>query len=150
MTETEGEEILDLFEQVISGMEIANPFVDCETMAQAAQVAGFSLRLPDSVPNWVSDVFIRASQSGLIEVVCQGTEDSLVVRKAVGSGDISGDYSSYSEESTVEIAGIPVQIKGENGTVMVALWQDAGYTYAVRCTAGMEPDQLAALLSDIG
>lgn len=41
-------------------VQLPNPFVECETMAQAEQLAGFSMTLPNMIPNWMDDMEIRA------------------------------------------------------------------------------------------
>lgn len=125
--------------------EIPNPFTDCDSLEDAAAVAGFSLTLPQKLPNWISEPTIRASRD-MIEVVYSGSDDQqLRLRKAAGTDDISGDYAAYPQEETVTVSGHKVTLKGENGKFKVATWQDGGYTYAILDSTGMSKDQASAL-----
>lgn len=142
-------QIFEQYFNVISSVEIANPFVSCKTMDEAAQVAGFSMTLPSNVPNWVDTSLIRAVESNMIEVIYQGEQEQLTVRKAVGTEDISGDFTAYSDVNTEEVNDLSVTMKGNNGKVMVAAWTDGSYTYAVRIATGLEHDSLVDIVSSI-
>lgn len=129
--------------------ELANPFVSCKTVAEAEQIAGFSLKLPDQIPNWIDQMTIQAVDSVMIEVVCGGQGRELVIRKSAGSEDISGDYNPYDREKTVTVGGCQVTIKGTDDKVAVAVWTQGGYTYAVCAAPGIELRDLTALAAAI-
>lgn len=129
--------------------EIANPFITCETTTEAESIAGFSLDLPDSVPIQGEQTAIRVIPSDLIEVTYQGDGETLVVRKGVGSQDISGDYREYEWTDKIIVDSCPVTVKGADGKAAVAVWSRDGYTYAVSIAPGMEVEALSALVSGI-
>lgn len=129
--------------------ELANPFVSCASLEEAAEIAGFSLELPDQLPNWVQQSAIRAIDSDLIEVTYEGQSRELTVRKGVGNGDISGDYNIYDSQETVAVDGCPVTVKGTDGQMAVAVWTRDGYTYAVSAAPGMELADLTALAAAV-
>ncbi len=128
-------------------VERPNPFVECATMAEAEQIAGFSMDRPEKVPNWVIDVTIRAADTGLIEVVYTGGQEELILRKGLGDGDISGDFNVYDETGLIEAAGHSVATRGQDGKSIVATWSDGAYAYAIRVTTGLEQAELTALVS---
>lgn len=130
-------------------VQLPNPFVECETMAQAEQLAGFSMTLPNMIPNWMDDMEIRAVEDSMIDVVFTGAGNTLSVRKGVGQDDISGDYSSYPETETVDLDGRSVTLKGEEGKVSLAVWSDGEYAYAVRCSYGIERDLFCSMISGV-
>lgn len=123
-------------------IEIENPFTDYTSMDEAAAAAGFSLTVPDTMNNY-SDRIIRAMTSedtaSMIEVIyCNGNENEdtdveneIRIRKAYGTEDISGDYTEYSESSTVMVENIPVSVKGDNGKIRLATWTNGDYTYSI-------------------
>ena len=129
--------------------ELANPFVTCATLAEAEQIAGFSLKLPDRLPNWVQQTAIQAVDSDLIQVTYEGQGQELMIRKGTGSGDISGDYNAYDSQKTVTVDGCQVTVKGTDGKMVVAVWTRDGYTYAVSAAPGMELEDLTALAAAI-
>ena len=143
----EAEGIFGRFFQTLRQTEIVNPFVECETMEEAAALAGFSMGLPQQSAHGAYT--FRAMETGMIEAVCQGDADTLTIRKGVGSGDISGDYTAYSQTNTAELHGHTVTTKGENGKIMVASWSDGTYTYAVRSTAGLDLETLSSIVSEV-
>lgn len=149
VTQDEANAILEAFFNTVGQVEIANPFVSCQTLDEAAGIAGFSLSLPKQLPSGMDVAAIRAAQYGLIEVVCQGNDQQLTIRKGPGSEDISGDYSVYSEVATKELAGRSVTVKGQDGTFQLAVWCNGDYSYAVHSTTGLDWDALSALVSDI-
>lgn len=130
-------------------VELANPFVSCTSLKEAEEIAGFSLELPQRIPNWVQQTAIRAIDSALIEVTYEGRCRELAIRKGAGSGDISGDYNTYDHEETSTVDGSRVTVKGTDGQMAVAVWSRDGYTYAVSAVPGMELEDLTALAAAI-
>lgn len=141
----EGEQIVIQTEN----QQLANPFLPCETMDEAKKAAKFDLECPDRLPGWVEDIRIRAMEETMIEVVYTGKGEELRLRKAVGSGDVSGEYTPFEEVNTVAVENRQVTMKGRDGKVMVANWTDGGYTYAIHTLTGMEQDDLSALIRTV-
>ncbi len=129
--------------------ELANPFVRCGSLAEAEQMAGFSLELPDALSGWTAQPAIRAVEGAMIEVTCQDRDRALTVRKATGSQDISGDYRVYDSERTVTADGCRITVKEADGRAAVAVWLRDGYTYAVSAEPGLEISELPALAAAI-
>lgn len=128
--------------QTDTSTQIPNPFVACNTLNQAEQLAGFSLTLPADIK---SDG-ISVLSGDMIQVLC---EDGLSIRKALGDEDISGDYTSYPQVATVTVEGHAVTLKGTGDQVTVAVWTADGYTYAVRSETGLSRDAALSLVSQV-
>lgn len=128
--------------QTDTSAQIPNPFVDCDTMAQAEDLAGFSLTLPVNVKT----DGISVLSGNMIQVLC---EDGLSIRKALGTEDISGDYTSYPQVETVTVEGNAVTLKGTGDQITVAVWTADGYTYAVRSETGMSRNAALSLVSQV-
>ena len=129
--------------------EIPNPFVDCATLADAAKLTGFDITVPDSIDGYDTRA-IQVMDNKMIQVIYDKGENSLLIRKAAGSDDISGDYSEYSETSTVALGSLQVTMKGENGMVSVATWTDGGNTYAIDAQdVPMDVDAITALIGNV-
>ena len=65
----------------------------------------------------------------------------MLIRKAVGTKDCSGDYNVYAQEVTVD----DVTLKGENDTFSLAVWERDGYTYS----AALAQADLLALVAAV-
>lgn len=129
--------------------EIANPFIQCDTMEDATKVAGFEMEVPDAIGEY-SKYQIEAIDKDLIQVIYQKGETSLLVRKAVGSEDISGDYNDYSETNTVTVGNLEVMMKGEKGMVSVATWMDQDYSFAIDAQdSPMSSEEVSTLIESV-
>ncbi len=109
--------------------QIPNPFIDCDTLADAAALAGFDIIVPDSVDGY-EERAITAMENDMIQVMYLHGDDEIRIRKAAGDEDCSGDYNAYSEEKTVTVGDREVTLRGNNGKVMVAVWTEGGYSYS--------------------
>lgn len=45
--------------------------------------------------------------------------------------DISGDYTKYSDVKTEKIGDWDVTLKGNDGKVVLAVWNDGTYSYSI-------------------
>ena len=124
--------------QTDTSAQIPNPFVDCDTLAQAEQLAGFSLTLPADIKAHGISVL----PGDMIQVLC---EHGLSIRKALGDEDISDDYNTYPQVETVAVQGHAVTLKDEGDQVTVAVWTADGYTYAVHSETGLSRDAALSL-----
>ncbi len=119
-------------EEILIGdnTQIPNPFVDCDTLTDAAALAGFDIIVPDSVDGY-EERAITAMENDMIQVLYLHGDDQVCIRKAVGEEECSGDYNAYSEEKTVTVGDKEVTMRGNNGKVMVAVWSEGGYSYSI-------------------
>lgn len=131
-----------------SSTEIPSPFQDYETLAAAAQAAGFSLSVPETVSGFQRGG-IQVLNNEMIQVFFGSGEDEILIRKAAGSEDISGDYNVYAETGTLTAGQLEITVKGNDGLVHVATWTDGGYSYAVDASAGLSEDALSALIAAV-
>jgi hypothetical protein len=122
----------------LGGVQIPNPFTDCETIEEAEDLAGFDIALPGSLPEGYSRSAIRAVKDGMIEIIYTNGNDEIRIRKGMGSEDISGDYSEYGETGTEMVGGLKVTMKGSGGKVNAASWQSGGYAFSVTVNPGGE------------
>lgn len=127
-------------------VEIANPFISCDSMSAAAELAGFELNLPDGADK--SE--IRVIEGEMINVDFSAENGSgLSVRKAIGSEDISGDYNSYAETQEITVGSLTATLKGSDGKFNTAIWTDGEYSFALSCPDGMSQEEMSAIIAQI-
>lgn len=136
-------------QQPSGNVQIANPYKSFDTLEAAAEAAGFSIQLPATVPNWVSEVSFGTINGKMLEIIYAGENDKITLRKAPGADDISGDYNVYSETNELTVGEKTVTVKGNDSTVSVAIWQDGEYTYAMTFQNGMDLDGVSAMLENV-
>ena len=133
-----------------SGEQIANPFVDCATVAEAEKLAGVTFRVPEKVDGYSARSF-QAIENSMIQAVYTEGDDSLLIRKGADADDVSGDYTTYSQVKTVAAGSRSVTLKGENGLVNVAVWTEGGHAFAVDAQdKGMTESAMLALVASVG
>lgn len=132
------------------GVQIVNPFVDYETLDDAAKAAGFDLDVPETVDGYSGEKSIQVVDNRMIQILyTDDNENSLLIRKEAGSADISGDYNDYDEINTIFVGEYSVTLKGNNGTVSTAIWVNDGYSYAVNADAPISTEDMIALIAAI-
>ena len=131
-------------------VQITSPFVDCETLEEAGELAGFDISVPDEIDGGYTQGTIQAVENEMIQVIYT-TEagEEITLRKGTGTEDISGDYNEYAEENTLDVDGTSVTARGSDGLVYAATWTDGTYTYAITASAGLESDSVSALVPSI-
>ena len=140
-----------------NSVQIPTPFTEYASLDEAVAAAGFPLTVPDSI-NGYSEKAIQVfdtTKEKMIQVIYRagdgGNDNDIHIRKAFGTGDISGDYNRYAENNTVTIKGHSVTTKGDNGQICLATWVDNGYTYSisVRSEAGISSEAMTDLIAAI-
>ncbi len=128
---------------------IANPFKDCDSLEDAAKIAGFELSCPDTVMESDS-ILIQAVENDMIQVIYyQGEDEVLRIRKSNSNEDITGDYNEYSEEVDQDIDGISVHLKGEDGEYSTISWTSDDYQYCILSSTALSVEDVSNLISSI-
>lgn len=133
---------------------MANPFEDFETQADAEKAAGFSINILDGVDD-AEPVVYRVNKSiNMIEVIyANGDAEALRIRKALGTDPIDGDYNEYQSNVVEEIAGVNATVRGEEGSTHVVTWtQNVGgtdYSYAITSDAGFDDITVKMLIGAV-
>lgn len=131
-------------------VQLANPFTDCNTLEDAQKTAGFALTLPETVGDWVTQTDIQAMQDSMIEVVFTGANDqTLRIRKGLGSDDISGIYTQYSNVKDLSVGNNTVTVKGNDNTINLAVWNDGEYAFSLYSSSGLSEEEIVPLISAI-
>jgi len=134
VNETNGEQIVE------ETAQIPNPFIDCATIEEAQKLAGFNMTVPNAMPEGYSRNAIRTVKNEEIEIIYLNGDSEIRIRKAIGSAIgievISGDYTAYKEERKIEIGGVEVTMKGDNGKVNVSTWSEGEYVFSITVNCG--------------
>ena len=132
----------------VMNSQIANPCVQYDTLQEAEEICGFELTLPETV----SSADYRVISGQLLEVIVRNGADGLEtyrIRKAEGEGDISGDYNAYAETDEMTADDRTITVKGNSGSVHLAVWEDSGYAYSIQSADGVSKEELTELIRQI-
>lgn len=123
---------------------------EVDSLQKAKELTGFDLRIPEGKEPFTKKTF-TVIEDDMIDVRYSQEATSALgydIRKARGEGDISGDYTKYAETQEVDLKARKVTLKGEAGTYSLALWEENGFSYAVR--AGENPMTKEEILEIVG
>lgn len=104
-------------------MQIANPWSEFDSLEEAEADAGVEITLPESYQGFNHRIY-RAMHRQMIEVIYQDADgrEGFRIRKSRDFGDISGDYTRYDQEKTLEIGDRFVETRGNGDEISVARW----------------------------
>lgn len=124
-------------------VRIPNPWQECDSLEEAANIAGFPFAAPDTVEGF-SQKYIAAVPNDCAQVIFHNGEDDaaeVIFRKGVGEEDISGDYNVYEDVQSQQRSGQDVTVKSNGGVIYTVLWVHDGYSYAISARTGMSTEQ---------
>lgn len=123
--------------------------VDCATLEEANEAAGFSLTLPETW-NVEENCAIQAVEGKLISVSYQQEDESeICVRKGLTDEDVVVDDATYEKEETVEVNELSVTLYGDGERVNLAVWKTDEYVYSLSFSAGVENSEATELVAAI-
>lgn len=112
-------------------IQIPSPFVECETMEEAKKLVEFELIVPDNILDGYKQSKIYVIENEMVEVILEKDENEILLRKAKGSNDISGDYNVYNENNTITVGDLQVSTRGNDGKINVATWSNKEFSYSI-------------------
>ena len=117
---------------------IANPFVECSSLADAQNIAGFFFYLPEDLLK--GDVVYRVlnTDEKMIEIIVKDSDETITLRKSISKNDISGLYFDFKEETTININNINITLRGFSESYVNALWSDNTYSYSIYIPSGRD------------
>lgn len=130
--------------------QIPDPFSECESLEEAKALAGFEFAIFEAPEECDRRVIHVLEGQQMTEVIDYDGEDGVFrTRKAKGSGDISGDYTSYETENRAEVGEISVTMKGSGELIYVAVWTQGDYTYSVSSESGVSQETMRELVQSV-
>lgn len=135
-------------EDVILGGEVGipTPFVECSTLDEAYNIAGIGFKLPESI-NGYDIGSILAYYYGMIEVIYENENgETIELRKALGSGDISGDYREYENIEMINYQGYDIIVKSNKDKIYLGIIEGETYSYSFIISEGISKSELLKLV----
>lgn len=148
-TVTQEEDALNIEKKASGAVQIPNPVATFESLDAMEQAAGFEVKIPSDLPAGYELSRINLISGTLAQLVYQNQEAEITFRTAAATGNISGDYNQYQEETNLELAGLAVTAKGNDGLVFCATWQNQDMAYSITAGQGLTQDQLKEMLESI-
>lgn len=125
--------------EVLDNAEIANPWVEFTSLSDAVAAVGFDFTAPDYISGYDNVSYGVMEEDKLIQALFTTGDNSdacVEFRKAEGSDDISGVYTTYSTNEIVVINGKEVVMQGDDGIINLVTWVDGNYSYSIYASLG--------------
>lgn len=133
-------------------VEIPNPLKECGTLQEAEELVDFKANILTKIPDGYVQDSIYVIGDDIIQVIYLNEDSEICFRQAKGEDDISGDYNEYNETNTINVNGVDITTKGNNGKVNLAIWAKDGYTFAISSNTlgqGLESSVITDMIDSI-
>lgn len=119
-----------------------------DSLAALSKKTGMDMKELTGLPFAVEQTKYVSYWGALAEIQYFGGTENLRYRKSQGTEDNSGDYNVYTQVETLEIAGMSVTLKGENGAFSLAAWTDGQFAYSICVSTPLSEEAFSALLEE--
>ena len=131
-------------------VQVTNPMVQSEDLEALRAAAPFALSVPTDLPEGWKVESTTLIGGTLAQVVYSDGTNTVTYRMAEGTEDVSGDYNAYPWTAETEADGVTVTLKGqEEDAVLLAVWTDGQYSYALACSAPLTAEEATAMASGV-
>ena len=76
-------------------------------------------------------------------------ENSYRFRMSAGEEDVSGNYNTFPDIRQVEDGGRNIVLKGVDGSYILAVWNENGYSFSLEMDSGVPAGELLAMLRSV-
>lgn len=128
---------------------LENDIREYTSAQELSKAVGFEFHDITELPFDVQKSIYIAYWKELAEIKYYGEEQTITVRKSIGSEDNSGDYTFYSMVHEITIDTNLVTIKGNEEKYNLAVWADNGYSYSIHLTNGISENELQDIILKI-
>ena len=129
--------------------QIANPWQDYESLAEAMEAAGYPYELPEVIAECKAEVF-RVMNGELLEVRYTLGDATLTLRwSAEEDADISGVYADFTETTIADYAdGSTSHFRAEDGAELILFHFTGRGSWSLYAPAGF-PEGIAAVFTEV-
>jgi len=123
--------------------------VEYPSAHELSKAVGFTVKEIQDVPFEVQTVQYTAYWKELSQIRYIGRNNTVVLRMAAGSKDVSGDYTVYTDIKNITVNGHSVTLKGDANKYRTAVWQAQEYSYSVQFTEGISEQEMLNTLQSV-
>lgn len=138
-----------LFRAEDPGTMVVNPYVSAQSPEEMAGTLDFPLAVPHALPEGYTLTECGVLSGTVAQLRYEKDGERISFRMARGEEDVSGDYGTYGESVRETVGAWTVTLKGDDGTVSLAVWTGEGFAYALSCPGGLPVETVLAIISGV-
>lgn len=112
--------------------QLANPWLDHDTLDQACAAAGFDLTVPDHIDGYDAPIY-RTLDKEIIEVIYTADNDEICIRKYAGGEDRSSDFGGHESYPhggyATEVNNCYHEMGTESDVINLVSWSEDDYSF---------------------
>jgi hypothetical protein len=116
--------------------------VEYSTQQELSGAVGFPVKKIQKVPFKVKHTQFIAYWGEVAEIEYSGTNNSVTLRMAPGTDDVSGDSTDYEINENAAAGEIDVILKGDQSGYELAVWQTGQYSYSLHFANGVSKEDM--------
>ena len=120
------------------------------SVAKADEYVDFEILIPDLLRQEYAQGEVRLVDTNIVETYFYGTDNQIVYRTGIGLGNISGDYSFYTVEETVEVNEIEVTVKGNGRKWSLAYFSKDDLKYSLSFKEAVSNRVITDIVESLG
>ena len=120
---------------------------EAASLAGLSRLVGFEVEEGFALPFAPEEAAYCSYWNELAQVQYSGQGQTAAYRQSAGAEDNSGDYTVYSDVTEITAGGLPVTLKGDGGTYVLAVWTDGTFSYSLRLSQGVPEAEWLAVLA---
>ena len=129
-----------------SGVLLPSGPAEVSSAEELSRLAGFQMSDLEELP-FTPEQITYSMFGEVAQIDYRSGEERLSFRKGPGTEDISGDYTSYEQKMSVEIDGVSVTFRGNDGRFYLATWSEENFSFSLSCTMGLTQIEWEPLVS---
>lgn len=110
---------------------------EASSLDELSRMVGFEVKEGFALPFEPEETTYCSYWNELAQIRYSGAGQTAVFRQSAGTQDNSGDYTVYSASAELNLNGVPVTLKGDGGTYVLAVWTDGAYAYSLALPSGI-------------
>lgn len=121
--------------------------VEAASIQELSELVGFEVTTDFSLPFQAETVTYCSYWNEMAQIEYSGEGCSAMYRQSLGTDDNSGDYNTYGDITVMEVNGLDITLKGENGIYTLAVWTDGDCAYSLSLSLGVNADSWQSILT---
>jgi len=140
------EEVEEAFDESVAAY---NPMEKVSGIAEIEEKLGIDIKAPQILDSWYEIESCYIIGGTLAEINYVSDSNDFTYRTEKGLNDISGDYNVYENTEQILVDDMTVTVKGTDGQLNRADWNDGEYSYSIGCEKGMDLKETISIIKGI-